>query len=450
MKRFLVGGCAALLLAGCSQDPSLYLGGPPGPATRVQLSSGNVALTVGRSATIGAAALDEVGNVTGDVPTFSACGGPISTASATPFGMFSAATTIDAAPSAVGETCVLASAGGLSDSIHVTVGPAGLTLTGPDTVVSGETASYTATGYDAAGAPVTGTVPLVWTTSNEALMITEFAAGNIAGRTPGTVSLRTRAANGVDATKSVVILIGTFSGTLSAANGSAGLQVTATSGAADDPFDANTAATYGGQAAFVELLGPTSFLVAVPATGVAGAQNLDLTNLGPNQTARRVSFTANSTFDDQYGAVTQAPGTAPSYAASRSPNGWVYFTHSGFGTGVPSRGLLNGGTQEDHYFLITTGAGGGLITEARLEWTNGGAAPSGGSASDVDVYICPTTWGGDFDLCAAQLFSPATTNEIGTNIALNANTTYFVAASMWTARTNIHNFRLRLRGTGFN
>jgi hypothetical protein len=439
MKRFLVGGCAALLLAACSQDPSLYLGGPPGPATRVQLSTGNVALTVGHSAVVGAAALDEVGNVTGDVPSFSVCGGPVSATSATTFGMFSAATTIDAAASTVGVTCVLASAGGLTDSVHVTVGPAGLTLTGPDTVVSGETASYTATGYDAAGAPVTGTVPLVWTTSNEALMITEFAAGNIAGRTPGTVSIRTRAANGVNATKSVVILIGVFSGTLSVADGSAGLQLTATSGSADDPFDVNSAASYGGQAAFVELLGPTSFLVAVPATGVAGAQNLDITNLGPNQTARRVSFTANSTFDDKYGATTDGVATAPSYAAEKSPGGWVYFTHSGFGTGAASAGLINGGTQQDHYFLITTGASGGTLTEVRLEWTNAG------TGADVDLAICK-----DDDTGCTFGFSGNTANEVVTNKVLAANTTYYVAASMFTARNNIHNLRLRLRGTGFN
>jgi len=448
MKRFLVGGCAALLLAACSQDPSLYLGGPPGPATRVQLSTGNVALTVGHSATIGAAALDEVGNVTGDVPTFSACAGPISAGAATPFGMFSAATTIDAALSTVGETCVLASAGGLTDSIHVTVGPAGLTLAGPDTVVSGETAAYTATGYDAAGAPVTGTVPLVWTTSNEALMITEFAAGNIAGRTPGTVSIRTRAANGVNATKSVVIRIGVFSGTLSAANGSSGLQLTATSGAADDPFDANTAATYGGQAAFVELLGPTSFLVAIPATGVAGAQNLDITNLGPNQTARRVSFTANSAFDDRYGTATQLPQTAPNYTAERSANRWVYFTHSGFGTGGGSAGLHNGGTREDHHFMITAGPNGAVLSEVRLEWTNAG------TGADVDLYICPDdpafsyatyTYAG----CTFG-FSGNTANEVVANVALAPGVRYFVAASMFAARNNIHNLRLRITGTGFN
>jgi hypothetical protein len=450
MKRILVGGCAALLVAACSQDPSLYLGGPPGAATKLQLSAGQLALTVGHSATVGAAALDEVGNVTPDVPTFTPCGGPASTASATPFGRFSAAATVSAAPTTVGETCINVAAGGLSDTIHVSVAPAGITLAGPDTVVSGDLATYTPTLVDQTGAPVTGTAPLVWTSSNEALAITEFAAGNIAGRTPGTVILRARAANGVVATKSVVIRIGTFSGTLSAANGAAAAAVTATSGASDDPFDANTAATFGGQASFVEVISPTQFLVALPATGTAGAANLDFTNLGPNQTARRISFTANSTTDDKYGVATTSELTAPGYTAERSVNGWVYFTHSGYGTGSGSRGVLNGGTREDHYFLITTGANGGLITEARLEWTNGGTAPTGGSASDVDIYICPLPWAFDFDTCAAQLFSSATTSEVGTNIALDPNTTYFVASSMWTARNNIHNFRLRLQGNGFN
>jgi hypothetical protein len=445
MKRFLVGGCAALLLAACSQDPSLYLGGPPGPATRVQLSSGNVALTVGHSAVVGAAALDEVGNVTADVPTFSGCGGPVSTASATPFGMFSAATSIDAAASAIGESCVLVSAGGLSDSIHVSVGPAGLVISGPDTVVSTTTGAFTATAYDAAGGAVTGTSPLVWTSSSETLMITEFAAGNVTSRgPPGVVAIRVRAPNGVDASRNVTIIPGVFTGTLSASSGSAGLQVTATGAGGAEAFDANTTATLGNQVAFFEVLSSTSLLVAIPATGTAGAQDLDMLGLGTAQLAKRAVFTANSAFDDQYGVTTQSEVTAPGYMASRSPNRWVYFTHSGYGTGSASRGALNGGAREDHYFLITTGAGGGTITEARLEWTNAG------TGADVDVYVCPITWGGDFDLCAAQLFSGNTGNEVGTNIALAANTTYFVAASMFTARNNIHNMRLRLTGTGFN
>ena len=440
MKRFVVGGCAALLLAACSPDPSLYLGGPPGPATRVQLSSGNIALTVGHSATVGAAALDEVGNVTGDVPSFSPCGGPVSATSATPFGLFSAAASLDAAASAVGETCVLVSAGGLTDSIHVAVGPAGLVISGPDTLVSTATGAFTATGYDAAGGAVTGTVSLAWTSGTEALLITEFAAGNVTSvGPPGSVAIRARAPNGVVATRPVTIIPGVFTGTLSAGSGAAGLQVIATRGSGDDEFDANTTATFGGQAAFFEVLSSTSLLVAIPATGATGAQNLDMINLGAAQTAKRVAFTSNSAFDDKYGATTDGVATAPSYTAEKSPGNWVYFTHSGFGTGGASAGIINGGTQQDHYFLITAGASGGTLTEVRLEWTNAG------TGADVDLAICRAD-----DTGCTFGFSGNTANEVVTNKALDANTTYYVAASMFTARDNIHNLRLRLTGTGFN
>jgi hypothetical protein len=282
---------------------------------------------------------------------------------------------------------------------------------------------------------VGGSAPLTFTSSDETRMITEISAGNIVGRSPGTVSIRARAANGVDASRSIVILIGTFTGTLSVPDGSAGLQLMVTPGASDDPIDANTAATFGGQAAYVEALNAASLLVAVPATGTAGAQDLDLTNLGPNQTARRISFTANSASDDIFGTATDDPSTAPTFADVRSPLGYIYFTHSGFGTGAAARGLWNGGAQQDHFFKFTVSGNAGTVTPL-LEWINGG------SGADFDMEICQEDGSG----CAFWA-SSGQNNEVGTAYAVEPGVTYTVMASCWTARNNIHNIRLKLNPT---
>ena len=447
MKRFLVGGCAALLAMACADDPSVYLGGPPGPVTRLQLSAGNLSMTVGDQVRVGAAALDAVGNVTGDVPSFTACSGaPVSIAAATGEELFSAAATIQAAASTVGAGCVTVSAGGISDTIHVEVGPAGVVIVGSDTVVSGASSGYTVTGYDLAGGAVTGTAPYVWTSGNKARMTADIVSGVMSGRSPGAVAVQVRGPGGANSSRTVTVAPGVFAGTLSANAGSAGLVITATGGAGDDPFDATTTATYGGQAAFIEAVSGTVLRVALPATGAAGAQDLNFLNLGSTETAKKVTVTAGSAFDDQYGASTDLPVGSPGYVASSSPGNWVYFTHSGAGTGSASRGLWNGGAQQDHYFQFTTGATAGTVV-ATLQWNNFGPGAVGNCAvtlcSDFDLEICTIAG----TSCSAW-FSGANSIEQGTAKAVAANTTYTVMTSAWTTFSNIHNMRVRLVATG--
>ena len=442
MKQFLVGGCAALLvLAGCAEDPSLYLGGPPGPATRLQISNGNLSLMVGDQITVGAAALDAVGNVTADVPTFTPCSGvPATVATATGEALYSGAARIQAAASTVGAGCITVAAGGVSDTIHVEVGPAGVTIVGSDTVGSGESVNYTVAGFDRAGAAVTGTAPYQWASSNKARMTADISMGIATGRSPGAVTLQVRGPGGGNSARSLTVAPGAFAGTLSANTGGAGLVVTATGGAGDDAFDANTAVTYGGVTPYLETVSGTVLRVALPTTGVAGAQLLTFLNLGPGETAKQVTVTASSAFDDRFGATTDGSGTAPTYNSVASPANWVYFSHAGFGTGSAARGIQNGGAQQDHYFLVTAGAAGATLSEIRLEWLGGT------TGDDFDLIICDTATETD---CAVG-FSGATTSEVVTNVVLAANTTYYIAASCWLAANNIRNLRLRVTGTGFN
>jgi hypothetical protein len=160
-------------------------------------------------------------------------------------------------------------------------------------------------------------------------------------------------------------------------------------------------------------------------------------------------FTSTLATTDRYDPGSQDPATAPSYIASRSPANWVYFTHSGFGTGAASRSLLSGsgGTTPDHYFLVTAGASGGTITSATLEWTNSGGTGTA-TQSDFDIIICTVA----FTDCSTS-FGIGTTSEVyapAGGKALAANTTYFIAAATWTTFNNIHNLRLRVVGTGIN
>lgn len=458
MKRILVGGCVALLVtAACSDDPSLYLGGPAGPTARIQLSSADVKVTVGDSVRVGGAALDAVGNVTGDVPSFTSCTGtPVTLASATADGLFTAATWVRATELGVG--CVVASAGGVVDTFPVQTGPAGLAIVGPDTIVSGLSGTFTAVATALNGSALTGTTNYAWTSSGNAFLVTELAEGAATARSPGAPSILLRAPNGVSARRPVTIVPDVLLGTISQTSGSAG-EVVSFARTGGDAYDLNTQVRLGTVLGFIDRITADSIYVAMPASGVAGAQNLTIENVGPNELAQRLQYTANSAFGDTYEPGSSAPATAPSYMANRTtphfggitgaPGGnWIYFTHSGFGTGSASRGILNGGTKQDHYFAFTSGPSGGTITEARLEWTNGGSG-GGLSAADHDLLICRAD-DVTFSDCPGEGFSGNSANEVITNVALEPDTDYFVVMTAWLSRNNIHNFRLRLTGTGFN
>jgi hypothetical protein len=269
--------------------------------------------------------------------------------------------------------------------------------------------------------------------------------GEAAGKSPGTPSVRVVAPGGASDQKAARVLAGVFGGTLSAANGAPGQLITLTR-ASDGPFfDADAAVSVGGTTAWVDSWSASALTFAIPATGATTAGVLGLTNMGPGQVAQNGTFTSNAAFSDAYRPASDGPGTAPAYTAVRSPANWVYFTHSGYGTGAASRGVLNGGSQVDHYFLITGGANGGSLTEVRLEWTNPGAS----GVSDFDLIVCDVATETD---CVFG-FSGDPVREVlapAGGFALEANTTYYVAASSWLSANNIHNFRLKVTGTGFN
>jgi hypothetical protein len=455
LKQPLVLLLAGSVLAGCSEDPSLFTGGPPGPPVEQRISSSRLTVVVGDSIALGARVQDEVGNtISGTVPTITSCDNNVVTVAAGPADpVYTANAWVRAV--GLGVSCLAVSGGGLTDTVVVTTGPAAVRIFGPntaattDTVLSGSTAAFTVVAFARNGDTLTGTTEYQWTSSAVANMAIHRLTGEAAGKSPGTPLIRIRAPGGAMDQKQARVVAGIFSGTLSVATAAPGALVTV-SRATDGPFfDGDTQVNLGtGATAFIDSWSTGTVTFAVPSTGATTAATLGLTNMGPGQVAQNGAgaFTPAAAFLDVHDPGNQSPATAPDYTAVRSASNWVYFSHSGYGTGAASRGLLqgSGGTQPDHYFLITTGASGGTIAEARLEWTNGSAA------SDFDIFVCPTNFAGDFDLCPAILLSAATTSEVGTNIPLLPNTEYFVAGSAWLAANNIHNFRLRLVGSGYN
>ena len=237
MKRLLVGGVgAALLAAGCSGDPALYLGGPPGPTTDVQLSTNPFILRAGEASTLGAQARDATGNPTADAVSFSSCNASkVAVAGAVSTGQWSHVATVTAMT--LGESCVVVTVGGVTDTVRVAVGPGSVLIVGPDTVLSGTPASYALEFYDLSGNQLTAgpdfPIPPLVSLNTLRLPVSEVdpLTYDAAGQQPGpvTIQMTTTADFGtVTGNKIVTIVPGIFGGTFSAETAAQGTSVTVT------------------------------------------------------------------------------------------------------------------------------------------------------------------------------------------------------------------------------
>ncbi len=426
----------ALLVTGtlaCPDDTPLYLGGPPGAATSLGLSNSAVAVVVGDSVAIGAVARDEAGNETTTAVTLTACNAAVATLTGQGAGAPWSATAFVKGVE-LGTTCVRAAADGLQDSIIVRTGPAGMLVVGPDTVGSGNEATYTVNAVDVAGNALSGAAAYEWTSSSKAQLAVAAATGVASGRGTGSVNIFVRAPGGGNARKTLVVAPGVFGGTLSASSGGPGALITATKAADGASWDADTQVRVGGVAAFVDLITPSNLTFAVPATGSTTQATLAFSAIGPDQLAQNGTFTVSQASADIYqptnlDATCVGAPLAPEYATVKSVLGWVYFTHNGASQGT--RGCQNGSTGFDHYFKYTTGATAETI-DVEARWTLSG---------DNDIIVCTT----DFSACPGFGFSGAAFEELGaTNLALAANTTYYVMYVPWTANAGTNNIRMKI------
>jgi hypothetical protein len=433
MKRTVIGLAATVLAVGvgCAKDPTESLSEGVGG---ISTSLSYVEIVVGDSVVVIAETKDNQGVTTAELPTI---------ASQTPSIVSTSDAYLPPLPIqrfyikalAYGEGEIAATAGGQTATILVQTLPATVEISGaPDTLGSGASAQLTAIPLDRGGSPLTMDDTLFTWSASPASAVVVNASGLATAQAPGTATVTVEGPGGVINTASVVVVAGTFAGTLSAATETPGVLVTATKAAAGPDFDADSKAVLDGTPAWVEAVTATTLTFAVPATGSTAAGALTLSDMGPNQLAQKTAFTPASAVDAwSPGNITDdcsAPAAAADYNTEKSATGWLYFSHHGTGQG--DRGCQNGGSGFDHYFAYTTG-GSAESVEIRTEWKLSG---------DNDLYVCTA----DLSDCGvATGFSGESFNEVISGANLAANTTYLIVFSPWTGAAGGNAVRLRIQ-----
>jgi len=388
MKRIsaLALGVAAFAVAqGCSNEPGLYLSGPAGPAAQVKVSNSNLTMIIGDSLMVAARAEDAVGNATTDATTLSPCDGVSTVTSQSSSPEWATVAYIKGA--SLGASCVVATAAGITDTIRVSVGPAGVMIVGPDVVGSGNDGAYTVVAVDRAGTELTGTVQYAWASSNTARLAVDKDNGAVIGKSPGAVDVRLVAPGGANAKKTLSVNPGVFAGTLSATSAAPGALVTATRAADGPKFDADVTAKLDAFGTFVDGFTDNTVTFAVPATGSTAAGVLTLANMSFEQIAQTIAFTSTKATGDVYGPANLDPATDPDVDAVKSANGNVYMTSAGLCSG-------GGGADCDDFFTITAGASDRTV-KVTLTWNNSEAA-----TGDLDILWCNadcSAYVGNFD-----------------------------------------------------
>ena len=435
MKRNVIGLAATILLAvglGCVKDPTASLSDGVGGITT---SVSYVEIIVGDSVVAIAETKDNQGVTTPDLPTI---------ASQTPLIVSVSDAYLPPLPLsrfyikalAYGEGEVAASAGGKSATIMVQTLPADVTIGGaPDTLGSGASAQLVPNPLDVGANPVTMDAALFTWSSDPASVVSVDSAGMATAQAPGTATVTVEGPGGVTADVNIVVVAGTFAGTLSSVSSAPGTLVTATKAAAGPDFDSDTDVSLDGTPAWIEASTASTLTFAVPATGSTAAGVLTLAAMGPNQLAQNTAFTATLAVDawSAAGNVTDDCSAAPSpvdYNTQKAASGWLYFSH--VGTSQGDRGCWNGGSGFDHYFTYTTG-GSPETVEVRTEWLLDG---------DNDLYVCAADLS---DGCnVATGFSGESFNEVIPSVSLAANTTYMIVYSAWTAAGGGNSIRLKI------
>ena len=195
MKRLLFGALSVGLVVGfaaaCTSDPTEVL---RGGVSRVTLSQSFVQILVGDSVPVVAQALDDQGNQQSSLPVPST--GDASIATVSP----NADLTLRPATQAYffikgigyGTAIVMATAaeGGAADTIAVETFPASIAITGvPDTMRSGDVATYVLTPVDVNGAAVTGVSGLVTVVDDSDILVLDTTATTVDADEAGFASI---------------------------------------------------------------------------------------------------------------------------------------------------------------------------------------------------------------------------------------------------------------------
>jgi hypothetical protein len=207
--------------------------------------------------------------------------------------------------------------------------------------------------------------------------------GSFSARAPGLVTLRVTGtgspSGGVTGTKSVTVVPGVFTGTVTPGSGAPADVIKFTRVAGGPAFDADTRLSFGPGftiSSWTDSIRVTADSIkgAVPLVASTGTIPFVLTNIGPSQIALAGTFTISATdLADPYDATNNNPATAPIIAADGA-----YFVVL---SGACVDGAGGAGTDCDDFFRVTNpSATDSLSAVVRFGWVPAGA--------DIDVLWC--------------------------------------------------------------
>lgn len=238
-----------------------------------------------------------------------------------------------------GTSCVIVHGAGFEDTVQVATFPAAIVITsGPDTVISGDTAAFTFEYRDASGAPVAGVPAPTWTTNDTLKGKITPATGLLAARDTGGVTVTITGtgspAEGVSATKPVLVRPDAFTIVLSPNPADPGQVVKLSRDPAGPIFDANTIIRFGTavQTPVSGSLTADSVKVAIPDVATGGNLAVGVARLGPTEiTQSPGALTVNTpaAFGGTVSPTSGVPGTAVTISRTSGPvfdaNTRVYF-----------------------------------------------------------------------------------------------------------------------------
>lgn len=417
MNRRLFGAVGvltitALALGSCKSDPLSDLDGSP---AAVVLDFDLVRVAVGDTVSVTATVFDARSTPLELPVTFTPCSG-VATAVIDPEYHPVPATSARALiiGSTLGETCVVASAEGLVDSVDVMTFPATLVITGGpanDSIPSGAVTQFGFQYLDHQGNPLSGLPDPTFTTNDTNRATITTPVGAVQGKAPGPVVLTARGVGvnpaGITGTRSLTVVAGTFTGGITPTAVDPGDTVTLTSAVSGPSFDADTRVDVKGVRAFTFAVTAGSMKFVVPATGVTGSVPLALTNMGAGQAAQNATLTSNTaSLDDPYGTANDDPATAPAITA----NGDYFVIQHGTCT---DGAVTDPGDDCDDFFKVTNSTGAALPVTVNLAWFTG---------SDVDILWCRNV------TCTSVTSGGGATsaNPEVSNVSIPAGTTWYL------------------------
>jgi hypothetical protein len=228
----------------------------------------------------------------------------------------------------MGAARVTFSGGGLTATTDVTLYPASLMGVAADTLGSGESVQITVLGLTTAGTSF-GEVAFTVTNPGDTLVASVTPEGLVTAKAPGATAITVTGPGGeITTTINIVVVPGTFDGTVSAGARNTGDVLTITAGTI--AFDADTEVWFGHQRAFIVSQSATQIQAVIPYSTTE--PTFLLTKVGPGQLALEGSFTAGTLTgmdpwepneDETTAPIITIPGTY--YASVHPGDDWYDF-----------------------------------------------------------------------------------------------------------------------------